>query len=94
MSALWAEILKWVAKHEPGILSETPGLWRGETPEWKVSLNGHDSVIDGLPPFHVLLSHKTYLQLAVIGPDDGGILGGGMSEDEAIAHFAALEAKP
>jgi len=93
MSELWAEILKWVAKHEPGVLSETPGLWHGETPEWKVSVNGHDFVIDYLPPFHVLLSHKTYLQLGVIGPHEG-VIGGGASESEVIAHFAALEVQP
>lgn len=91
MSELWASIVQWIASHEPGLLSELPGLWTGETPEWNVAMNGHDDEVDGIPPLSVRLTHKVYICIGIVGPG-GGVIGGGASEGDIIDHFEALTA--
>lgn len=88
-STLWTTVMKWVATHKPDRLDLLDGLWKGETEDWVVAVNGHDREIEGLAPFHVRLDHRKYLVTAVFGPH-GGLIGGGMSEEEAQRSFDAL----
>lgn len=90
VSALFMEIASWMNDIGVGDLRQYPGLWRGETPEWTVEMNGHDEPVDGLPFAHARLTHKKYMQFAVLSPYSGAILGG--SENDAIEHFRAIRA--
>jgi len=91
ISELFATIIDWIASKGVEDISKLPGLWTGETPEWKVEINGVGGEIDDLPYLHVRLRHKRLFQLGIISPTDGAI-GGGAREDEMIEHFRS-EAK-
>lgn len=93
LSTLWATVMQWVASLDPGRLDLLEGLWKGETPDWIVEVNGHDRAIGNLDPYHVRMEHKRRLVIAVFGPR-GGLIGGGMSEEEAQRSFEALLASP
>lgn len=86
ISELAAAIIEWAVANGAEKISDTPGLWHGETDEWTVEANGHREAIDGLPFAHIRLTHKRYLQIAVLSPF-GGIIGGGADEDAMIEHF-------
>ncbi len=88
MSEAWAEVMKWVMAQGAERINELPGLWTGETDEWKVSVNGHREEVEGVPPYGVQLEHKVFFQVAVIQPNGGAICG---SEDAVIEHFKNLQ---
>ncbi len=87
MSEAWIEVMSWVMAQGVERINELPGLWTGETDQWKVSVNGHSEEVDGVPPYGIQLEHKTYVQIAVIQPNGGSIIG---SEDALIDHFKRL----
>ena len=89
MSELWAEIMTWVASHDPGRLDQMDGLWCGETSDWNVEVNGHDGDVGDLPPFTIRLSHKKYLSLGIVHPS-GGVLASA-DEGSLIAHFKSAQ---
>lgn len=86
ISELFAEIIDWAAANGAADLPSHPGIWSGETDQWKVDINGHSEEIDGLPFAHARLTHKRYLQLGILSPF-GGCIGGGASEGDLIEHF-------
>lgn len=85
MSELWAAIIEWIAVQSPGRLDKIDGLWRGETPEWTVEVNGHGVETDGLAPFNIRIVHKVYASVGIISPSGGCIAAA--SEDDIIKHF-------
>lgn len=87
-SELFAEIATWACAVGASDLHRHEGLWRGETDEWVVEINGHDEEVDGLPFAHARISNKNYLALAIVSPAGGGIVGG-FPELEIIEHFRA-----
>ncbi len=86
---LFGEIVEWATARGAESLNEHPGLWRDETSDWTVEINGHAEEIDGLPYAHARLVHKKYLQIAILSPFTGAI-GGGATEDELIEHFRSI----
>ena len=70
-----------------------PGLSVVETEEWAFGVNNskepvkHEGV--DIEPFELVARHKVYLLFAVMGPA-GGMIGGGMPEDEFIAQMKAI----
>jgi len=92
LSELAAAIADWAVASGAENIADAPGLWRGETDEWTVDVNGHQEEIDNLPFAHFRLSHKTRFAFAVLSPFGGAIVGE-YPEDDLIAHFrAALQA--
>ncbi len=87
ISEAWAAVINWAGGQGMENAKELPGLWTGETDEWKVSINGHREEVGGVPPYGVQLELKVYFQVAVIQPNGGAICG---SEDALIDHFKNL----
>jgi len=83
--ALLMAVVDWATRNGADRISEVPGVWSGETAEYKVRINGHREEIDDVPPFSAVIEHKTYMRLAVVGPGGGALTG--LSEDDLIAHF-------
>lgn len=91
VSALFATVVSWAVAAGAKRIDLLPGVWRGETDEWKVAVNPHKHEIDGILPGQMVLEHKTYMAFAALGLNGGAITGA--SEPEIIAHFnAAREA--
>jgi hypothetical protein len=90
ISELWGTVAMWAQSVGAERIDRLPGLWDGETSEWSVRVNGHGREIDGVPPYGIAMVHKTRLALAVVTPRSGQI--SGITEDEAISHFAAITA--
>jgi hypothetical protein len=86
MTEAFATIIEWCVSQGAVGVDTLPGLWRGSTDEWDVSINGHKHEIDDVPPFHALVVHKTHFaRLALIAPNGGQIIG--WTEDALIQHF-------
>jgi hypothetical protein len=66
-----------------------------ETDDWHLAVNvGNDSREHegaALRPYEAMARHKETVILAMFGPD-GGVIGGGMSEDEYIEQMRAIGA--
>lgn len=91
VSALFATVVGWAVAAGAKRIDLLPGVWRGETDEWKVAVNPHKHELDGIPPGGMVLQHKKYLAFAALGLNGGAITGA--LEPEIIAHFnAAREA--
>lgn len=84
MSEAFAAVIDWALRHDATDIRKLPGLWRGETDQWKVAINGHSEETEGVPPYSMQLEHKTYFQFAVISPNGGAIAG---DEADLIDHF-------
>jgi len=88
ISVLYMTVLAWAQRCGGDGMYLTPGLWRGETDQWKVAINPRREPVEDVEPYHMHLTHKTALiGLAVIGPAGGCIAG--PTEDDLIAHFEA-----
>ncbi len=86
MIEAFAVIVEWGVSQGAVRIDQLPGLWRGATDEWDVAINGHLTEIDGVPPFHALVVHKTaFAHLAMVAPNGGSLVG--WTEDELIQHF-------
>ncbi len=82
----FAAIVEWAVSQGAVKIDKLPGLWRGQTDKWDVAINGHKVEVEGVPPFHALIVHKTaFARIAMVAPD-GGILVG-WTEDDLIQHF-------
>jgi hypothetical protein len=78
----------WVDEERTVPLNEISGLWTGQTDDWDVEVNGHKAEIDGLPNYFIRLKHKTYLQMGIISPAGGALIGcSAEAESEIIEHF-------
>lgn len=80
-------IAEWAQRQGATEISKLPGLWEGETEEYRVRINGHLEEIDNVPPFSAAIAHKTYLIFAVVGPGGGTLTG--LSEEDLISYFRA-----
>ncbi len=90
ISEAWATVIGWAGNQGMENAKDLPGLWTGETDEWKVSVNGHREEVGGVPPYGIQLENKVFVQVAVIQPNGGAICG---SEDALIDHFKTLQNK-
>lgn len=92
ISVLFVTIVDWAASHGAKRIRTLPGLWEGETDEWKVKINGHGHMIEDVPAFGYIAQHKTaFLGWAAGDPFGGAIVG--PNEDDLIAHFKARTAR-
>ncbi len=85
MSELFSEIIEWALRNGAENIKALGCPWTGETDEWSVAINGASEEVDLIPPFSAKLEHKVYIQLGVVGPTGGAIIGA--SEDALIEHF-------
>lgn len=90
---LTAAVVEWAVANGAADIGNVPGLWRGETDEWKVEANGHEEDIDGLSFGNIRLTHKALLAVAILTPF-GGVIGGGYPEDKLIDHFVSARSAP
>jgi hypothetical protein len=88
ISEAWASVMSWAMAQGVKNINELPGLWGGETDQWKVSINGHREEVENVPPYGIKLEHKTFFQVAIIQPNGGAICG---SEADLIDHFKSLQ---
>ncbi|XAI95571.1 hypothetical protein [Nostoc phage Nsp-JY21] len=89
ITQLFATVVQWAITQGAENIGALPGLWTGETAEWKVKLNGHPREIEDVPPYGFLLTHKTaFVGFAIGNATDGAVAG--PSENELIAHFQQL----
>jgi hypothetical protein len=69
------------------------GVTAIETTEWKLAVNASLKATDhdGSPlgPYEVRAEHRDYLVIALLHPN-GGMVGGGMPEDEFIEQMKAI----
>ena len=86
ITSLFAAVVEWAIAQGGGDFHLLPGIWRGETDEWVVKINGHRQEMDDVPPYGYLLTHKTALVGLAIGNMVGGCVAG-PSEEDLIAHF-------
>jgi hypothetical protein len=72
-----------------------PGLNRVELGEWTLTANasGEELKRDGssiaIPPYSILAEHKVFCVICILDPG-GGMIGGGMTEDEFIEQMNSL----
>lgn len=86
ISELFCMIMDWAISNGADRVDLLPGLWTGETADWLVELNGHETEVEDIPPFTFKLTHKVYfLGIALISPFGGALVGA--SEGELIEHF-------
>jgi|GEM_PF-2673375 len=64
------------------------GLNTTEIGDWTLTINCSPEPIDGVQPWNVRAVHRQFIVVALFGPD-GGLIGGGMTEDEFIADISA-----
>ncbi len=88
ISEAYAAVVKWAIDRGAESIGELPGLWHGETDEWKVSISGHREEVEGVPAYGIRLEHKTYLSFAIIQPNGGAVTGA--SENDIIDHFKTV----
>lgn len=90
-SLAWYAAVEAIARHVP----ERPlpaGINTATVGDWDLTLNqSAKPAMNGdveMPPFGVQAAHRQYLVLAVLDPA-GGMIGGGMTEDEFIKQMEA-----
>ncbi len=63
-------------------LNQLPGCWEHEVDDlWSIKLNGHDSTIDGVPPFHMYVYYGGW-PAGAVSPTEGGVIAAGESANE------------
>ena len=85
--ALFVAVAEWIVSTGARRIDQLPGLWRGETSEWKVTFNPRNREVDGFGPAEMQLEHKTRVAFAALDPASGVIAGS--DEAEITAHFKA-----
>lgn len=86
ISELFTVLADWVVASGQERVDELPGLWHGETADWRVRLNGHMDTREDLSPMTFELTHKTaFIGMAFVSPFGGIVVG--PSEAELIDHF-------
>lgn len=89
--AIFVAVAEWIISTGARRIDQLPGLWRGETSEWKVTFNPRNREVDGFGPAEMQLEHKTRFAFAALDPHGGAIAGS--DEADILAHFkAAAEA--
>ena len=83
------------------VIAERPipkGINQGILGDWDFTINASNEPLmaeghsDPIEPFGIILSHRVYIAFVALAPS-GGMIGGGMSEDEFIAQMEALQPK-
>lgn len=86
MSELYAEVVGWAVANGAVRIDQTPGVWEGETDEYKVRINPHKEETDGMAFGQMTIEHKTlFAHLAVLFPNGGEVIG--TSEAALIDYF-------
>jgi len=68
-------------------LNKNPGCWEYEVDDqWSIKLNPHDSMLDGIPSYHMAVSYNGW-PAGLVSPTKGGVIaaGSGANEDAFIA---------
>lgn len=85
VSILYLAIVEWATKQGATQIDKLPGVWRGETKEYRVALNGQKEACEGIAVLGVKIEHKVNMRFAFLSPTDGSLEG--VSESELIDHF-------
>ena len=92
LSAAFVAAMDAIAAHIPE-RPLPPGLNQVEAGDWKLAVNASREPVafEGaeLSPYTINASHKVYIVICLLDPS-GGIIGGGMTEDEFIAEMKKL----
>ncbi len=85
ISELFSEVVEWASRNGAADIKALGRPWTGETDEWLVAINAASETVENIPPFSAKLEHKRYIQIGVVGPSGGALMGA--SEDALIEHF-------
>ena len=71
-------------------MNKHPGCWKYDVDDqWSITLNGHDTEIDSLPPFYLAVYYNGW-PAGIVSPTHGGVIAAGTSANEN-AFIEALD---